>query len=291
MFARLFLLLRLGASVVALRLQQPAVVGSAAAALLHSSLGNATATAARAALNRSAVSGRIGTDLNAAAPCKCTASSPKWPKPTRTKPECLFVDLGASDGESYKVFMGESKNFKFNFNTGNFKKSDCYAYLMEPNSQFMKKLESMRSWKAFPMTNMAAYMCDKADADFYVDIYGPNAWGSSLNATHESVRNTKEIKTQVQLYNIARLLVENTIPGDTVVVKMDVEGAERDILPCLANSPAAGLVDFLYLEDHCPGDQWCPTKGMAGNSRETFNAAKAKLVKAGVNIMDYWSPM
>merc|ERR1719291_1236610 len=41
-----------------------------------------------------------------------------------------------------------------------------------------------------------------------------------------------------------------TIPGDWVMVKMDIEGAEWDILPCLALAPAASLVDRLFVEIH-----------------------------------------
>lgn len=239
----------------------------------------------------SQASGRIGHQKDGSPPCKCENSSRAWPKPDRTKPECLFVDLGAGEGETYKVFLGQSSKWKFNFDTRNFKKSDCFAYLIEPNSQFTKSLEASRSDHVFPMTSMAAYMCDKPNVDFFIDVYSPSSWGSSLNGTHQSVRNTKDMKSQVQLYNLMRLLQENTIPEDTVVIKMDVEGAEWDILPCLASSPAAKLVDFLYLEDHCPGNHWCPTQGMAGNNRTTFVESKAKLETAGVKVMDYWSPM
>jgi hypothetical protein len=35
---------------------------------------------------------------------------------------------------------------------------------------------------------------------------------------------------------------------------MDIEGAEWDILPCVArNQYISSLIDTLYLEDHCPG--------------------------------------
>lgn len=222
-------------------------------------------------------------------PCECEASNAAWRPPNRSKPECLFIDLGAADGESWKVFAGKSEKHKFDFDTKGYRKEDCYAYLVEANTQFVKTLEDIRTDHVFPMTGVAAYMCDKDAAPFYIDIHGPNSWGSSLNATHQSVKQTNEMKTDVRLYNLNRLLVENTIPADTVVVKMDIEGAEWDILPCLASSPAAKLVDTLYFEDHCPGQEWCPTSGQAGNSRTVLDAAKAKLVTAGIRLDDRYT--
>ena len=35
------------------------------------------------------------------------------------------------------------------------------------------------------------------------------------------------------------------ISGPIKIIKMDIEGAEFDVVPCLSQSPAAVLVDFL----------------------------------------------
>jgi len=224
-------------------------------------------------------------------PCKCEVFNPAWKWPRKREPACLFIDLGAADGETYLAFTQHSKKWSFNYNTGKYNSRDCFAYLMEANPKFTKNLEHFRASRVYPMTKTAAYMCDKPRERFYLDTTGPSGWGSSLDGRHEAVRNRKE-GVDVELYNLMRLLQENALPEDTVVVKMDIEGAEYDILPCLANSPAAGLIDTLYLEDHCPGDWWCPTTGQAGNSKKVFNEALMKLRARGVTIPDgYWSPM
>lgn len=193
--------------------------------------------------------------------------------------------------------MHRSTKWQFEYDTGSFKHEDCFAYLIEANPAFKKNLEPLRTSRVFPMPQVACYMCDKPRERFYLDLNGPDGWGSSLNSTHESVKatsRTQAVAVDVRLDNLNRLLVENAIPEDTVIVKMDIEGAEWDVLPCLANSPAASLVDTLYLEDHCPGGEngWCPTNGQAGNTRQTFENAKQTLVSKGVNIpAGYWSPM
>mmetsp|Transcript_88327 Transcript_88327/g.205495 ORF Transcript_88327/g.205495 Transcript_88327/m.205495 type:complete len:279 (-) Transcript_88327:78-914(-) len=224
-------------------------------------------------------------------PCQCEAFNSQWKKPAKRAPACLFMDLGAADGETYRAFLHQSKKWSFNYDSGPFKHEECYAYLVEANPKFIQDLELLRTGKVFPMTVTAAYMCDKRSEKFYLDVTGPGGWGSSLDEKHAAVASTKQ-EVNVNLYNLMRLLEENAIPEDTVVVKMDIEGAEYDILPCLADSPAASLIDTLYLEDHCPGQWWCPTTGQAGNSKETFNKALAKLRSRGVNIpAGYWSPM
>ena len=105
----------------------------------------------------------------------------------------------------------------------------------------------------------------------------------------------KKQAVDVQLANINRLIIQNVLPGDTLIVKMDIEGAEWDILPCLAHGPAAKLIDVLYLEDHCPsGDKnvgWCPSKGQLGYTRQQFDGALNALKSQGVQMPQYWSPL
>mmetsp|Transcript_88669 Transcript_88669/g.286438 ORF Transcript_88669/g.286438 Transcript_88669/m.286438 type:complete len:104 (+) Transcript_88669:391-702(+) len=95
----------------------------------------------------------------------------------------------------------------------------------------------------------------------------------------------------VQLMNLNRLLKEKTIQGDWVMVKMDIEGAAWDVLPCLAKVPrvcapqaeSASLIDRLYMEVH-PG-----SLSMRGTTNPDFVAAKEVLKKRGVDIPDYFS--
>lgn len=157
---------------------------------------------------------------------------------------------------------------------------------MEPNPKFGPELEMWRSEKVYPMWHQAAYMCDKPKQKFYLDRV--DAVSSTLNATHQDMADTwflPDNSVTVELYNVIRLLQETAKPDDEVVVRMDVEGTEYDILPCLADAPAAKLIDKLYVEDHCPGSHWCPTIGQAGNSRSTFTAAVEKLTKKGVEVV------
>lgn len=224
-------------------------------------------------------------------PCQCTVDSQQWKRPGNRRPACLFFDLGANDGEVYKVFVHQSAKWKFNFDTGSFAHEQCYAYLIEANPAFTAALEKYRTNRVYPLQSSAVYMCDKDHVNFYVDSWSPSAWGSSLDSDHPSVKAKKKT-VHVKMLNLMRLLIENAVPEDNVVVKMDIEGAEWDILPCLARSPAAKLIDTLYLENHCKDDDWCPTTGQAGTTRKQWNEAITTLKAKGVHIPDkYWSPM
>lgn len=268
-------------------------------AVLSSS--NVTATFATVVASSSASqkqSQKEGLAVSKAPPCACEAENPTWKVPNRAWPTCVFIDLGAGDGETFRVFLGKSQKWQFQYDTKPYRPDQCYAFLYEANPRFNQALHAtlpLIPQKVYPQYQTGIYMCDKEKERFYLDVSGPGGWGSSLNGTHEAVKGTAERPLQavdVKLANLNRILKENTLPQDTVVVKMDVEGAEWDVLPCLAQSSAAGLVDALYLENHCPGDHWCPTTGQAGNSRATFDAALATLRSKGVKIpADYWSPM
>merc|ERR1719399_2427433 len=89
-------------------------------------------------------------------------------------------------------------------------------------------------------------------------------------------------KVTVPTVNVAQLIAENVIPGDWVMLKMDIECAEYDVVPCLAQSPMAKLADIMYLEEH-PLD-WCPNDAAA--AAQEMAAAKQKLKGEGVDVPD-----
>lgn len=54
----------------------------------------------------------------------------------------------------------------------------------------------------------------------------------------------------VPTINVIQLVAENTLPGDWVIFKVDIEGAEYDVIPCLAQFAKANLIDIMLLEEH-----------------------------------------
>ena len=108
-------------------------------------------------------------------------------------------------------------------------------------------------------------------------------WGSSIYSTQPDVKASKSNGTELSAINIARWLLMNTLPRDFVVVKMDIEGAEYEVVPHMLEMGCGKVVDHLLVEWH--GN----IKGVT-DDEETLaraNAAKEALKKEGVQMPDY----
>jgi FkbM family methyltransferase len=107
-------------------------------------------------------------------------------------------------------------------------------------------------------------------------------WGSSIYANHPDAIASKSNGTELSAINISRWLLMNTLPRDFVVVKMDVEGAEYEIIPHMVEMSAWTVVDHLLVEWH---------GGVAGDAALNYaKAAEEKLKAEGVNMPVYDSP-
>lgn len=220
-------------------------------------------------------------------PCQCEVANKAWKKCDRKTPRCIFIDLGAADGNTFSYFLKDGY--------GPISKCpsvDWSAILVEANPRFDKQLgdigQQHKQGKVEVRSSTAAYMCE-ASTSFYLDTvnHQQNYWGSSMNSNAPDVQRSGKTKVTVPTANLNRILYEETTPDDWVMLKMDIEGSEFDVLPCLANSESAKLVDRLYLEEHThlPRESW----GMAGTTPQEFAAAKQKLKAEGVDIPDYFS--
>jgi FkbM family methyltransferase len=217
-----------------------------------------------------------------AMPCQCVATNPTWKPCTRTVPRCVFIDLGAADGNSFADFLNNGYG-----DVGKCPSVQWSAVLVEANPRFNGQLAAVGTKHPGSLTVMsstAAYMCE-ATTSFFLDTVntGKNFWGSSMSESHPDVQRSGKQKVTVPTMNLNRILYEQTIPSDWVMVKMDIEGSEYDVLPCTAKSPSASLIDRLYLEQHQPS--W----GMAGTTLDQMETAKNELRSKGVDIPDYFS--
>jgi len=215
-------------------------------------------------------------------PCQCVASDPSWTPCARTVPRCVFIDLGAADGNSFNFFKKNGYG-----EVGKCPSVQWSAVLVEANPRFNAQLGAIGKQNAGlvnVMSSTAAYMCE-AQTSFFLDTVNTqkNFWGSSMSSSHPDVQRSGQQKVTVPTANLNRILYEQTIPSDWVMVKMDIEGSEYDVLPCTANSPAASLIDRLYLEQHQPS--W----GMAGTTPQQMEDAKNTLRSKGVDIPNYFS--
>jgi FkbM family methyltransferase len=237
-------------------------------------------------MNSSSVAHALVGSQAGSVPCQCELTNPNWMPCTRTVPRCVFIDLGAADGNSFNQFLSGAYG-----PVDKCPSVQWHAVLVEANPRFDQQLQEVGttySGLVTVMSSTAAYMCE-ASTSFYLDTVNTqkNYWGSSMSPNHPDVQKSGKQKVTVPTSNLNRILFENTIPGDWVLVKMDIEGSEYDVLPCLADAPSASLIDRLYLEDH----HFLPqeSRGSLGTTVPQFQAAKEKLKAKGVDVPDYFT--
>jgi len=216
-------------------------------------------------------------------PCQCDLGQSGWLPNRRSAPKCIFIDLGAADGNTLKDFVGGKYGAVANCPGG----GQWEAKLVEANPRFDAQLKAMEvtyPGHVTPFNSHAAYMCE-AKTTFYLDTTSVehNYWGSSMSANHDDVKKSGKQEVTVPTVNILKLIYESTTPEDYVILKMDIEGSEWDVLPCLAQSPVASLVDRLLVEVH-PA-----TWGNAGTTQPQLDKAMADLRARGVEIPQYFS--
>jgi FkbM family methyltransferase len=88
--------------------------------------------------------------------------------------------------------------------------------------------------------------------NFYLDLVNKkdSYWGSSLDNNHPDVVRSGKTKVNVSCVDIAELLLENFNENDFIVVKIDIEGAEYDLLVDFIKKNVLKLIDYIGIEYH-----------------------------------------
>ena len=156
----------------------------------------------------------------------------------------LFVDLGANLGQSYSWF-------KKYFNTSNIS-----FELFEPNPNCVKKLEQIDDVVAGKVTlHPVGVGVEEGTFDFYgLDDSegGEYSQGGSIVQEHnsESYTSSKDRAIKVKVINFSSYLESQSAKFDKIIVKMDIEGAEVELLETLLEKNTANLISILYVEFH-----------------------------------------
>ncbi|UVK44921.1 FkbM family methyltransferase [Mesorhizobium sp. AR07] len=155
----------------------------------------------------------------------------------------LFIDCGSNVGQGYKFF---SRHYT----------PDRYDYvLIEPNRHCLPHLEALRSDKgAMEIVAKAASV-----KDGYVELFGPPA--DQANPTHEGCsifpsHNGSLYQSQrfahelVETFSLSQMIRAKRRQYEVVVLKLDVEGAEYEILDDMIRSGIHRDLFAAYVEFH-----------------------------------------
>lgn len=102
----------------------------------------------------------------ASTPCSCEASNAEWKAPNRTRTHCVFIDLGAANGNTFDTFLQNGYGPVKNCPNGEWE-----AILVEANPLFNVALHKIAETYhgVTTKTSTAAYMCE-ATTSFYLDV-------------------------------------------------------------------------------------------------------------------------
>ena len=177
------------------------------------------------------------------------------------KRKIRFIDCGANIGQSIdwarKVF--ENDNLKI----------DSFEPLPK-NIEVLR--ENYSNSESLTIHEAAASKSD-GEATFYCQNWGART-GSSLVAgkTSTSFEDVCNVKT----IDLAKWIKENILEDEIVVLKIDIEGAEYDVLPHLFDNKIQDLVDYWLVEFH-------------GNKSSNCNKEVEVITKNTVKVLADWA--
>ncbi len=159
------------------------------------------------------------------------------------KDKVIFLDLGSNIGQGYswfsKFFKGENIDFE----------------LFEPNPYCYKKLKKyLNIIDKSVMTHNFGVSTNSGKVKFYGlkeegDIY---SLSGSIIKDHNSIhyKTKEENAIEIETINLEELLIEKSKTYNKIIIKMDIEGAEVEILEKLISTENANLINILYVEFH-----------------------------------------
>lgn len=137
-----------------------------------------------------------------------------------------FIDCGYFRGRGISLFKKTkeySEDFKF--------------YAFEP-------FEECRT-EGVEFHKVAAW-----NKDGKLTMYRSGRRKGQANGIYSNPRASREIKEEVECIDLSKWIKETFSKDDFVILKMDVEGAEKEILKKMIEDDALSLIDIIYLENH-----------------------------------------
>jgi len=172
----------------------------------------------------------------------------------------VFFDLGANRGDTIQNFFGLSKRalggdisslFKRDFIQNN----KWIVYAFEANYLFDKPLQKTMQdiitiGHQFILYNSTAVWINDGHIEFFIRLVknNNNHGGSSLKEPKKQ-NDTEIIKVKVPCVDFSRILREYN-QNDVIVAKLDIEGAEYELLSNLISKDLIKLIDYLIVEYH-----------------------------------------
>ena len=157
----------------------------------------------------------------------------------------IILDCGSHFGESVRKFRHE------------FKKNDFEFYMFEPNIFLFNRLINNLEFENCKKFNNAVSN-KNAIVKFWGCTKNKNSVGSTLEKSKANWDNIAEDDyIEVQAIDLSTFIQDNFSKNDYIILKLDVEGAEYDILERLFETGIIEYINELYCEFHT---RWLSTE-------------------------------
>lgn len=170
----------------------------------------------------------------------------------------ILIDLGAHKGESIEWF---SKYYDL---------SGFQIIAFEPNTDLHFYLHQVtRKYRACRIVPYAAWISDESKSL----KMGHDKWSaSSTLIKKKKVRGKIVTNKEVECIDIAQYIRYHFLPTDYIILKMNIEGAEYQVIPHLFNTGVVDWVNKLYVAWH-----WNKMNMPKNRHMKIFNAVKHEI--------------
>jgi len=186
----------------------------------------------------------------------------------------VFIDCGANDGCSVRKFFDLRKDAK-----------EFFIYCFEPNEKLHEYFNDIRDVIG---EKLALFPWAVSDKNQTLTLYtNPNYSCSGTTDPHKGKQpncgshfECDKVEEQlVRAIDLAEWISDELDIQDYIILKLDVEGAEYQIVPHFIRQNTFDFVNEMYIEWH---PNWC-------NKPECLSIEYEKAVEASHNLkMNFW---
>jgi len=162
-----------------------------------------------------------------------------------------FLDLGSNRGKILREFVA-SPEYEDGMN----------LHAFEANPLIDEKI--IRSYPAGTIVHRKAVWIHDGTVDFYVNPNGEKMESSSVIREKKTGGLDFHHPLHIPCVDFSAWLKSNISPGDNVICKCDIEGAEYEVFKKLCSEGTISLLSLVYMERH-----WSKI-GMSKSDDEAF---------------------
>ncbi|XP_006815382.1 uncharacterized protein LOC102803962 [Saccoglossus kowalevskii] len=180
------------------------------------------------------------------------AAAAQLQDPKVTAKNYVFIDLGAGNGDTLRSFYGKmggetsSSHTQFPYD---YEPEEWRVYAFEANPKYSADLEALQKEYDFDLYDETAVWTTERGAKFYKDTSSRKGY-YVRPAAGEVVGTETDDYVVLKSVSFTRWMRTHVRQGDFAVVKMNLGGAEYDVLKALIDDKSFCLIDQLYVFYH-----------------------------------------